>query len=233
MRRRGSFIVSTETLSEETLEAAAVWHERLHQELVSADTQRAYAAWLAQSDHHQAAYESVDKTWRWVQSAASNPQILGLRHETALRLTRRASMAIRPWRWAAAGVVLIVLCGAAATLGGWLHSDHVALSRSAASPHEQPVSHYATAVGEQLAVTLADGSQVTLDTQSELSVAFTPSERVVRLLKGQVYVKVAKNHQWPFVVEALNRRIVAVGTAFDVRVDDTQVRVAMVEGTVR
>ena len=119
MRRRGSFIVSTETLSEETLETAAAWYERLHQELVSADTQRAYAAWLAQSDDHQTAYESVNKTWRRVQSAASDPQILALRHETALRLTRRASAAIRPLRWIAAAVVLIVLCGTAATLGGW------------------------------------------------------------------------------------------------------------------
>lgn len=225
--------MSTETLSEETLEVAAAWHERLHQELVSADTQRAYAAWLAQSDNHKTAYESVNKTWRRVQSAGSDPQILALRHETALRLTRRASAAIRPSHWTAAAVVLIVLCGAAATLGGWIHSDRLALTWFPAPVHEQSVSHYATAIGERLAVTLSDGSQVTLDTQSELSVAFTPAERVVRLLKGQVYLKVAKNHQRPFVVEALNRRIVAVGTAFDVRVDDAQVRVAMVEGTVR
>jgi transmembrane sensor len=233
MRMRGSFMVSTETLSEETLEAAAAWYERLHQELVSADTQRAYAAWLAQSDDHKTAYESVNNTWRRVQGAASDAQILALRHETALRLTRRASAAIRPLHWTAAAVVLIVLCGAAATLGGWLHSDRLALSGSPAPVHEQTVNHYATAIGERLAVTLSDGSQVTLDTQSELSVAFTPSERVVRLLRGQAYLKVAKNHQRPFVVEALNRRIVAVGTAFDVRVDGTQVRVAMVEGTVR
>jgi transmembrane sensor len=214
-----------EALPEETVTAAAAWHERLHQEGLSKQTQQAFAAWLAQSADRRTAYESVNKTWTQVHSAALDPQILALRHETALRLTRRASQAIRPLRWAAAAVVLIVLFGTAATLGGWfpLHE----------SLHGRDTSRYATAIGERLALTLNDGSQITLDTQSELNVAFTSSERVVRLSRGQVYFKVAKDRERPFVVEVLKRRIVAVGTAFDVRVDGTQVRVAMVEGTVR
>jgi transmembrane sensor len=225
--------MSTEALPQETLAVAAAWHERLHREVVSEETQSAFAAWFAQSVDHSTAYESVNRTWTQVQSAAFEPQILALRHETALRLTRRASAAVRPLRWAAAAVVLIVLCGTAATLGGWFHSDRILPSSAQDSLHVPNTSHYATAVGERLAVTLIDGSQVTLDTQSELSVAFSSSARVVRLLRGQVYLKVAKNRQRPFVVEALNRRIVAVGTAFDVRVDGAQLRVAMVEGTVR
>jgi transmembrane sensor len=212
--------MSAELLPEDTMEAAAAWYERLHREAVSEETQCAFAAWMAQSVDRRTAYEAVNKTWTQVQSAACDPQILALRHETALRLTRRASAANNPWRWAAAAVVLIALCGTAATLGGWIDSDRA-------------TNRYVTAVGERLAVTLNDGSQVTLDTQSELRVAFTSSERVVRLLRGQAYLKVAKNRARPFVVEVLNRRVVAVGTAFDVRVDGTQVRVAMVEGIVR
>jgi transmembrane sensor len=217
--------MSPETLPEETVKTALAWYERLHREGLAEETHHAFAAWLAQSVDHRTAYESVKETWTQVRSTALDPQILALRHETALRLTRRASAAIRPLRWAAAAVVLIVLCGTAATLGGWLPLHD--------SPPGRDTSRYATAIGERMAVTLNDGSQVTLDTQSELSVAFTSSERVVRLLRGQVYFKVAKNRERPFAVEVLKRRIVAVGTAFDVRVEGTQVRVAMVEGTVR
>jgi transmembrane sensor len=217
--------MSADTLAEETLKAAAAWHERLHRAGVSEETRGAFAAWLAQSVERGLAYESVQRAWTQVHSTALDPQILALRHETALRLTRRASAAIRPLRRAAAAVVLIVLCGTAATLGGWLPL-HNPLS-------EPGTSRYATAVGERMAVTLDDGSQITLDTQSELRVVFTASERVVRLSRGQVYFKVAKDRARPFVVAALNRRIVAVGTAFDVRVDGSQVRIAMVEGTVR
>ena len=207
------------------MKAAAAWYERLHQEGVSEETRNAFAGWLAQSVDCRTAYEAVGRTWTQVHGAALDPQILALRHETALRLTRRASAAIRPMRWAAAAVVLIVLCGTAATLGGWLPLRD--------SLHGPNTSRYATAIGERVSVTLNDGSQVTLDTQSELRVAFTSSERAVRLLRGQVYFKVAKDHERPFVVEVLNRRIVAVGTEFDVRMDGAQVRIAMVEGTVR
>src|SRR6202035_2168216 len=93
--------------------------------------------------------------------------------------------------------------------------------------------HYETATGERLAFTLNDGSQVTLDTQSELKVSFSSAERSVRLTRGQAFFEVAKDAKRPFVVEVNNRRFVAVGTAFDVRVDGDQVRVTMVEGTVR
>ncbi|HEY6458142.1 MAG TPA: FecR domain-containing protein [Steroidobacteraceae bacterium] len=217
--------MSPETLPEENVRAAAAWYERVHQDGVSEDARSAFAAWLGQSVDHRTAYESVNETWTQVHSTALDPQILALRHETALRLTRRTSAAIRPLRWAAAAVVLIVLCGVAATLGGWLPLRE--------SLHAREATRYATAVGERMTVTLADGSQVTLDTQSELGVAFTSSERAVRVLRGQVYFKVAKDRGRPFVVAALNRRIVAVGTEFDVRLDGAQVRVAMVEGTVR
>jgi transmembrane sensor len=217
--------MNPETLPEATVKEAAIWYERLHRPGVSEETRNALATWLAQSVDRRTAYESVERTWTQVHRTALDPQILALRHETALRLTRRASAAIRPLRWAAAAVVLIVLCGTAATLGSWLPLRD--------SPHGRDTSRYATAIGERMSVTLNDGSQVTLDTQSELSIAFTSSERAVRLLRGQVYFKVAKDRERPFVVEVLNRRIVAVGTEFDVRMDGAQVQIAMVEGTVR
>ena len=80
---------------------------------------------------------------------------------------------------------------------------------------------------------LADGSQVMLDTQSELQVSFSPSERLVRLTHGQAFFEVSKDAHRPFVVDTGRRRLVAVGTAFDVRLDGDQLKVTMLEGTVR
>jgi transmembrane sensor len=225
--------MSAGTLPENAAEAAAVWYECLNREVVSADTRSAFETWLGQSAANRAAYDSVRRAWTQAQSAALEPQILALRHETALRLTRRASTTIRPLHAAAAAVVLLVLGGAVATLTGWVGSDHRLLSPVVASSRVAGGGRYATATGERLSVALNDGSQVTLDTQSELEVAFSSTERVVRLLKGQAYLEVAKDHRRAFVVEAHNRRFVAVGTVFDVRVDAGQVRLTMVEGTVR
>ena len=225
--------MSPAPIPEDVTEAAAAWHDRLHREGVSAESRRAFEAWVTESVDRRVAYESVSRAWGQARAAALEPQILALRHETALRLTRRASAGIRPLRAAAAALVLIILGGAVAILGGWFRSNSILVGSVLGLPHGAGAARYATATCERLAITLNDGSQVTLDTQSEFEVAFSTAERVVRLLKGQAYLEVAKDHQRPFVVEIQGHRFVAVGTAFDVRVDGERVRLTMVEGTVR
>jgi transmembrane sensor len=212
-------------------ETAGAWHDRMQREKVSDETRRALADWLAASPRHQEQYESIDRIWKDLQAAAEDPRILGLRHETALRLTRHTTSMKRSVRW---GVVAAVGFVCIATV--------IAAVRSSGDPFGAGgllnaffggTAHYQTVTGERLAFALRDGSQVTLDTQSELEVNFTDTERTVRLKRGQAFFEVAKDRLKPFVVEAQGRRFVAVGTAFDVRVDGEQVKVTMVEGTVR
>jgi len=211
---------------------AAAWHDRLHRDKVSDETRRAFADWLAQSPRHRALYDAIDEVWSNLRGAAEDPQILALRHETALRLTRRTSETVRPLRLAAAGV-LVAVVSVAAIITVRSPGDHSLIASFRDAFHLGSAGHYETATGERLAFTLYDGSQVTLDTQSELKVSFSPAERSVHLTRGQAFFEVAKDPKKPFVVEVRNRRFVAVGTAFDVRVDGDQVRVIMVEGTVR
>jgi transmembrane sensor len=213
-------------------EDAAAWHDRLHREKVTEETRRAFADWLAESPRHMTLYESIDRVWTSLQTSAADPQILALRHETALRLTRRASVTARPLRWvAAAAIVTIGIALTAVTVRPG--SEHPGLTSLLDVFHLRDTDHYETVTGERLAFALRDGSQVTLDTQSELKVEFTATERIVRLRRGQAFFEVAKDPRKPFVVEVRGRRFVAVGTAFDVRVDGDQVKVTMVEGTVR
>src|SRR5262249_55156254 len=93
---------------------------------------------------------------------------------------------------------------------------------------------FTTAVGERSTVALSDGSSVVLDTQSRIDVAYSPDQRRVRLTSGQAWFQVAHNAGWPFVVEAGDRRITALGTAFDVRLGNREnsVQVTLVEGKV-
>ena len=221
--RRGSNAVSER-------EAAAAWHDRLHRDDVPEETRKAFDDWLEVSSQRRELYESVDRAWLALREAAEDPRILALRHETALRLTRRNSQTLRPSRWVAAAAVLVLAVGAI-NFVIWPSADHSFITR-----FFHPMGnggHYETATGERLAFALGDGSQVTLDTQSEIRVSFSPTERQVRLTHGQAFFEVAKDPQRPFVVEVHDRRFVAVGTAFDVRVDGDQVKVTMVEGTVR
>jgi transmembrane sensor len=99
---------------------------------------------------------------------------------------------------------------------------------------EQAVpDRFETVVGGLEAVPLADGSRVTLNTDSEVQVSLAREERVVNLNRGEAYFEVAKEPRRPFVVNAGNRRVVAVGTQFSVRRDGDTIQVIVTEGTVR
>jgi len=85
-------------------------------------------------------------------------------------------------------------------------------------------------VGEQKHVALDDGSQLFLDAQSRISVAFTDTERTVDMQYGRANFRVVPDLKRPFVVEAAQRRIVATRCNFDVRCEDGQVQVVLIHG---
>jgi len=206
-------------------EAAARWHERMQHEPVPERLRVAFSRWMDKAPEHRTAYEAVDRVWRFAKSMGQDPRILELRHETALRLTRKASRQPRWAGWAAAAAILVFLGGALlythrAQLLGWSGGSRMA-------------GVYRTAVGERLSITLEDGSRVTLNTDSVLRPAFDAHERRVVLERGQALFEVAKDTVHPFVVQTAKRRFVAVGTAFDVRIDGERVQITMLEGTVR
>jgi transmembrane sensor len=98
-----------------------------------------------------------------------------------------------------------------------------------AADHES----FSTRTGEQMQVTLPDGSQVNLGARSKLTIAYTEAARDVRLETGEAFFAVHKDAMRPFRVHVLNGVVTAVGTAFDVRTTNDRVVVAVVEGTVQ
>jgi len=98
------------------------------------------------------------------------------------------------------------------------------------APQEQ---QYQTRIGEQASYTLADGSVLTLNTNSEVQVAYTDSRRVVTLSKGEANFEVSKDQARPFVVYAGEGMVWAVGTAFNVDYRKTYVDVLVSEGRVK
>src|SRR5262249_47175706 len=92
---------------------------------------------------------------------------------------------------------------------------------------------YSTPVGGIDNVALADGSRMTLNTDTRIRVALTETERRIELDKGEGFFEVAKDPSRPFVVYAGNKRVVAVGTKFSVRRENDDVEVIVTEGRVR
>jgi transmembrane sensor len=92
-----------------------------------------------------------------------------------------------------------------------------------------------TAIGERLSQTLTDGTQVELNTDTYVAVRYDARRREVVLQSGEVYFHVTKHEPRPFVVVAGDRKVVATGTSFVVRRDDSsaiQLTVTLIEGCV-
>lgn len=95
-------------------------------------------------------------------------------------------------------------------------------------------SSYTTARGEVRLLPLADGSVVTMNTDSHIRVNFSKANRTIYLDKGEVLFDVAKSPQRPFLVKAGMAKVQAVGTAFSVRrTGITPVEVMVREGLVK
>lgn len=86
--------------------------------------------------------------------------------------------------------------------------------------------------GEMPIVTLSDGSIMQLNASSAVAYDFDATRRTIRLLRGQAFFEVAKDRSRPFVVEAGDARVTALGTAFDVRIGAQDTDVTVTESTV-
>jgi len=86
--------------------------------------------------------------------------------------------------------------------------------------------------GERREVALADGSFVQIDPETRLRVAFEPAARRVFLERGRALFRVAKNPKRPFLVQAEQTTVRAVGTAFAVERGSESVIVTVAEGRV-
>jgi len=170
-------------------------------------------AWLDESPAHQMAYWRLEAAWeRADRLTALNPQS---RREMLLRAGRRAvPIATR------VAAVLVVLVGIAFAVNKMLPS----------APETQI---YKTAVGGREVLSLADGSQIELNTDTEVRIAGNAKERKVWLEKGEVYLQIKHNPQRQFIVFAANRRIVDLGTKFIVRRDADKLEVSLIEGRAR
>lgn len=89
--------------------------------------------------------------------------------------------------------------------------------------------------GGEYKLTLNDGTQVWLNSASELSfpVHFSGTERKVKL-SGEAYFEVTKNNEKPFVVHLGKQKVEVLGTFFDVTAypDDTCIYTTLLNGRV-
>jgi transmembrane sensor len=191
--------------------AAADWVARLDRGVEAPAEREAFERWLAADQRHYGAYVRAQAMWTRLDRGA----VLGA--GVLARPARRSGLPRRG---------LLIGGGAAAAAAAAGVAGFVVLDRQ--------VRRYAfdAALGEISQVSLPDGSTATLDTDSRITMALSKESRTVHVERGRVWFKVAKNHDWPFVVESGPTRARAVGTAFAVERTGGGTEVTVTEGVV-
>lgn len=217
------------------LEQAAGWFDRSSSGALSDEERGRLEEWRSANPAHQLAYAEIEAIHLQAQAAASSNEMLALRHEALSRIATPKSR--RGHSIAIAGAIAASFLALA---GSWTLRD---LGQPAgpsypvvASSHHSAVvasTVYRTGIGQRLTVALPDGSSATLNTASQLKVAYTSTERRLILEQGQALFRVAKGQARPFIVRALDRVVTAHGTEFDVRIAaDRRVTISLLEGSV-
>jgi transmembrane sensor len=200
------------------LTQAAAWRVRLEEN--DLDGCPELSAWLAEDERNAAAWQRVQEDWALFGEHANAPEILELRaaalahaHEAGQsRWVRSRRFAMSHRLGIAAGILILAIGG----LLLWMQQPEV----------------YTTRVGERRVVTLADGSQVALDSRSEVKVQFSSHARELTLTKGQARFDVARDIERPFSVSADGHKVIAMGTSFNVDLFGPSLLVTLIEGRV-
>jgi transmembrane sensor len=224
---------------------AAEWFVVIHAEdEPSSDTLQTWLRWMDQDEGNRVAFESVAQAWHDTPSAAAlnMPSAEELKSDTyegdraveewltnqnvadnhvsgvGIRAAYQSARRRRTTWLAAASLVAV-------TLGVLTMNRYLGL-------HGPQSDLFATKNGEQIEITLADGSRIWLGPKSTLQVGFTKEQRIIQLTVGEAFFSVKKDPTRPFIVRSVGGDITAVGTAFNVHAVTEHVTVAVSEGVV-
>jgi transmembrane sensor len=193
---------------------ARAWLIRL-QSRRDPDSERKFRSWYDSDRRHAEAFESVRRNFESAgllrQSSAS--------HNRELQPPRTATIVQRPrFAWAAVAAIALLVPA------GWLLFERGAVTGTNAMM-------LVTSVGEIRHIDLADGSKVTLDTDTKVEVDVGRTHRRVRLAQGRARFEIAEGKA-PFVVEAGRTTVTSEAARFDIARTGGQSWVDVLSGSV-
>lgn len=206
---------------------ATDWFARL-QDDADLDAWTQFQAWLEANPAHRLAYEEVEALWLDLEDPAAEALLAtatttpstgaGAKAlEPKSTLTTLKPRSRRPIRWLIAG-------GAIAASIAVLMLAPIGLPSAP--------TDYVTAKGEVRAVTLADGSRLTLGADTKVSVTMRAGRRDVILADGQAAFDVVHNPGRPFVVAVGDQQVRVIGTEFNISRHEGRTAVTVRRGVV-
>ena len=186
--------------------AAADWLIA-HDRGMSDEEQAAFERWLAVDPRHAEGWREAQCAWK---------QLDRLPELTPLARRSRTSPQTR-WMPTAIGVAATLVL--------------VFFMREGTHPSQSPEMSQRVRLANHRVLT--DGTLVKLKDDAEIIQNFSPTERKVRLVRGEVHFDVVHDRTRPFLVEVSGVVLRAVGTAFSVKLHHAAVEVLVTAGRVR
>lgn len=179
---------------------AAGWYSQLCSGEATAEEKLAWQQWLAQGREQQWAWSRVEHLQQQMSVAP------GLVTRNALDSSAEEMHARRRSLLKGFGIVAVAVPLA---WQGWR-----------AQPWQAALADYSTATGERREWILADGTRLTLNTDSAVNVVFDQHVRMLHLVKGEIYIETghgAGTKDRPLIVKTAQANLRALGTQFAVR----------------
>lgn len=195
---------------------AVRWLLRLHSPECTEAERLACDRWLMKSPLNREAFARVEAQWQWMDQIKVHR--LSVREEALSYRPARKRRSLRPIiGLAMAASVLLALGWTAFTPNGWIGAEATYLAEKS----------------RRNTVTLADGSRLELNTDTEVKVRINRWRRRVYLMRGEAFFTVVHDASRPFEVRAGGGRVTDLGTAFEVYLQAERVLVAVQEGRVK
>jgi len=204
---------------------AARWHALVHSGEADSDTIERFQQWLRANEQHRDAYALFEQIYRdldYVALAANpvTPEVTTKPEPQPSLLDWLRDLFGRPTFTGGMVTAAIALVAA-------LFLVPLTFDGSTPSPQQ-----YSTQIAQIGSVDLEDGTRVTLGPATRLETEISGDIRKVTLLEGEAFFDVAHDTSRPFFVVADGTLVRVVGTRFNVKIADGDVRVAVVEGKV-
>mgnify|MGYP001799260192 CR=1 FL=1 len=224
---------------------AAYWLAQLVSSDASPAVHKAFKVWRDEDPKHLAAFEQAYSAWHASETLMLDPEILALRKEILSDAFQKRPRLIRNIS-AAAAVIVMAIIGVITlpvlqpktidTPSDTYTVDEPQIFRD----HAMQVvvadvtirERFETGPSERKTIILADDSIMDLNANTVVEIAFSESKRDLNMAKGQAVFKVAHNPERPFSVRAGDRSITALGTEFEVTIEQTDIAVTLLEGKV-
>ena len=200
-------------------EEAGLWISRIDRGISDSEKDD-LKRWLSSSPKNHQSFIEMAEFWDEMDAMSILPDIFPT--------SRADEKRSKPFLWAIAATVVLAMTSILFWIASEGYLDHSADTQVAGLPADV----FSTRKGEQATFTLPDGSTIALNTDSLVSINFTDVNRILRLERGEIHVKVARESR-PFSVLVGDQIIQALGTEFNIEItSDQSIELVVTEGLV-